>query len=191
VDDGTAFCPKKGELDPSLYIQSLIGLSNGVKSVDVNLRVTPGGWMSINAFQVRLQLGYEVVHAVVLCLDIGLLVVRHGSFDCSTAAKWYANPCTIPIPFQPRVGSTGTLDGLDLHTYFNVIYAPMSGEYTRSAQYNFHQVLKRNSVTRPVAFYSTEFNFNREYEAHASTLCHPLTWFCLGTSPRSWPRLCF
>ena len=55
----------------------------------------------------------------------------------------------------------GTLDGLDLHTYYNVIYAPMSGTYSRSAQYNFQHVLEKNNVTRPVSFYSTEFNFNR------------------------------
>lgn len=39
----------------------------------------------------------------------------------------------------------------------------MIGLYSRSAQHNFHTLLQHNNVTRLVAFYSTEFNFNRRY----------------------------
>eukprot|EP00045_Choanoeca_perplexa_P005600 m.47202 g.47202 ORF g.47202 m.47202 type:complete len:447 (+) comp13209_c0_seq2:2-1342(+) len=144
VDDGTDFCPKRGKLDPNLYIQSLIGLSDGVKSVNTSLRVTPGGWMSLNAFQDYTLCGF--------------------------------GPLIAPLL------QNGTLDGLDLHTYFNVIYAPMANQYTRSAQYNFHQVLLRNNVTRPVAFYSTEFNFNRKYitEELAAPVFLTAIWDTLG-----------
>lgn len=58
--------------------------------------------------------------------------------------------------------ANGTLDGLDLHTYFDVQYAPMEGTHARSAQANFDGVLRAAGVAPAgsgVLFASTEFNY--------------------------------
>jgi len=53
------------------------------------------------------------------------------------------------------------LDGIDLHTYTDVEYAPISGTYKHSAQDNFDQIHIACKITRDVNFYSTEFNFKK------------------------------
>ena len=55
----------------------------------------------------------------------------------------------------------GTLDGIDLHTYYDVQYAPMEKTYERSAQNNFDQVKKACGITRDIHFYATEFNYKK------------------------------
>lgn len=64
--------------------------------------------------------------------------------------------------------SNGTLDGLDLHTYFDVQYAPMEGTHARSAQANFDGVLHAAGVAPAgsgVLFTSTEFNYKERLES--------------------------
>jgi len=64
--------------------------------------------------------------------------------------------------------SNGTLDGLDLHTYFDVQYAPMEGTHARSAQANFDGVLRAAGVAPAgsgVLFTSTEFNYKERLES--------------------------
>ncbi len=50
----------------------------------------------------------------------------------------------------------GTLDGIDLHTYYDDTYASI-GYYERSAQYAFDAVKKECGITRDINFYCTEF----------------------------------
>ncbi|CAG7638379.1 hypothetical protein ACFQI7_08085 [Paenibacillus allorhizosphaerae] len=57
--------------------------------------------------------------------------------------------------------NTGKLDGIDLHTYFDVQYSPMDGMYKFSAQSNFDSVKRVSGITADVNFYSTEFNFKK------------------------------
>lgn len=56
----------------------------------------------------------------------------------------------------------GTLDGIDLHTYFGK-YAPVS-KYKFSAQSNFNSVKKACGITREIAFYASEFNYKAHQE---------------------------
>jgi len=57
--------------------------------------------------------------------------------------------------------NTGKLHGIDLHTYYDVKYAPMEGGYTNSAQKNFDLVKSSCGITSDIAFYSTEFNYKK------------------------------
>ena len=56
-----------------------------------------------------------------------------------------------------------TLDGLDLHTYYDVQYAPMNGTFAHSTQANYDGVLAAagigGSSARGISFATTEFNF--------------------------------
>lgn len=52
----------------------------------------------------------------------------------------------------------GTLDGIDLHTYFDDKYAPLVGTHSNSAQHTFDQIKKQLNIKRDIHFYSTEFN---------------------------------
>lgn len=57
--------------------------------------------------------------------------------------------------------NSGKLDGIDLHTYYDVQYAPMAGTYAHSANSNFSQVKEASGISRDVNFYSTEYNFKQ------------------------------
>ncbi|GAB2671556.1 hypothetical protein ACFQWB_13440 [Paenibacillus thermoaerophilus] len=57
--------------------------------------------------------------------------------------------------------NNGQLDGLDLHTYYDIQYAPLNGTYANSAQYTFDRVKQALGLTREISFYSTEFNIKR------------------------------
>ncbi|MCM3702102.1 hypothetical protein [Paenibacillus macerans] len=57
--------------------------------------------------------------------------------------------------------NSGKLDGIDLHTYYDVQYAPIKGTYKHSAQNNFDSVKKASGITADIHFYSTEFNFKK------------------------------
>ncbi|RMG68594.1 MAG: hypothetical protein D6722_11640, partial [Bacteroidetes bacterium] len=56
----------------------------------------------------------------------------------------------------------GTLDGIDLHTYFGK-YAPVT-KYKFSAQSNFNSIKKTCGITREIAFYASEFNYKAHQE---------------------------
>lgn len=62
--------------------------------------------------------------------------------------------------------ANGTLDGIDLHTYFDVQYAPMEGTHSRSAQADYDGIMKAAGVVAPAAplFTSTEFNYKERLE---------------------------
>ncbi|ULL14736.1 hypothetical protein DVH26_09910 [Paenibacillus sp. H1-7] len=64
-------------------------------------------------------------------------------------------------PAIAELYNTGKLDGIDLHTYFDVQYSPMDGMYKFSAQSNFDSVKRVSGITADVNFYSTEFNFKK------------------------------
>eukprot|EP00039_Didymoeca_costata_P006512 m.90946 g.90946 ORF g.90946 m.90946 type:complete len:457 (+) comp13283_c0_seq1:117-1487(+) len=53
----------------------------------------------------------------------------------------------------------GTLDGIDLHTYYDVQYAPMKNTFKHSSQANYDCIMTANNITTPIKFSSTEFNF--------------------------------
>lgn len=55
--------------------------------------------------------------------------------------------------------SDGTLDGVDLHTYYDVEYAPMEGTFAHSAQANYDCLLAAAGVSRALAFATTEYNY--------------------------------
>lgn len=57
--------------------------------------------------------------------------------------------------------NSGKLDGIDLHTYYDIQYAPMKGTYKYSAQSNFDSVKRASGITADVNFYATEFNFKK------------------------------
>ncbi|GIP36193.1 hypothetical protein [Paenibacillus sp. J2TS4] len=84
------------------------------------------------------------------------LKVIPGGFSAQNAFKDWTlkgyGPAIAPLL------NSGKLDGLDLHTYFDLQYTPISGTYTSSVQYAFDQVKKQSGITRDISFYSTEFN---------------------------------
>jgi hypothetical protein len=53
----------------------------------------------------------------------------------------------------------GTLSGIDLHTYFDVQWAPMENGYGDSAQSSFDDIKRACGITADIGFYSTEFNY--------------------------------
>jgi hypothetical protein len=55
----------------------------------------------------------------------------------------------------------GKLDGIDLHTYYDVQWAPLEGTYKHSAQYNFDQIKLASGITADINFYCTEFNYSK------------------------------
>ena len=55
----------------------------------------------------------------------------------------------------------GRLDGIDLHTYYNAKYYPMTKGRDFSAQTCFDDVKRAMGLQREIKFYSTEFNIAR------------------------------
>jgi hypothetical protein len=51
------------------------------------------------------------------------------------------------------------LSGIDLHTYYDTIWAPMEGRYNKSAQNEFDRIKAQCGITANVKFYSTEFRY--------------------------------
>lgn len=58
--------------------------------------------------------------------------------------------------------NNGKLDGIDIHTYYNARWFPMTTDGRFSAQYCFDKVKAAIGVTRDINFYATEFNVARE-----------------------------
>lgn len=56
----------------------------------------------------------------------------------------------------------GRLDGIDLHTYYNARWFPMTKGRHYSAQSCFDRVKRALGITRDIGFYATEFNVARE-----------------------------
>jgi hypothetical protein len=96
--------------------------------------------------------------AGVKLVDASLRVVPGGfmsanAFDDWTLAK--LGPLLAPL------WNNGTLDAIDLHTYFDVQYAPMAGTRVHSAQSNYDAIRAACGITASLGFHSTEFNFKR------------------------------
>ncbi len=58
----------------------------------------------------------------------------------------------------------GALDGIDLHTYYNVRFYPMERGRAFSAQTCFDRVKAAMKLHRDVNFYATEYNISRDHE---------------------------
>lgn len=115
------------------------------------------------------------VHAV----DPGLQVMPGGFKSPNAADDWALRgigPALAPL------WNDGTLAGIDLHTYFDVQYAPMEGGYANSAQSNFDQVKRACGITADVGFIATEFNYKKRQVSEEQAACGFLTaiWDSLG-----------
>lgn len=94
------------------------------------------------------------VHSV----DRSLLALPGGFLSPNAFRDWTLRgigPALAPL------WNDGTLDGIDLHTYYDVQYAPMEKTYERSAQHNFDAVKRACGITRDIHFYATEFNYKK------------------------------
>lgn len=74
--------------------------------------------------------------------------------------------CTLRglAPTLGQLWRNGTLAAIDLHTYFDIQYAPMEKTFRHSSQANFDCVLKAAGlplVGSTVKFVTTEFNFKK------------------------------
>ncbi len=85
------------------------------------------------------------------------LKVIPGGFKNPNARRDYRLDGLGPV-IAPLLND-GKLDGIDLHTYYDVDHAPMEGRYDRSAQANFDDVKKACGINRDIRFYATEFNY--------------------------------
>jgi hypothetical protein len=96
----------------------------------------------------------EGVHAV----DPSLKVMPGGFCSPNASHDWTLGGVG---PMLAPLWNDGTLDAMDLHTYYDVEYAPMEGNYKNSAQSNFDDVKKACGITRDIAFCATEFNYKK------------------------------
>lgn len=92
------------------------------------------------------------------------LKVAAGGFMAANAWKDWSLRGIAPA--LAAMLNDGTLAGIDLHTYYDVQWAPMEGGYQCSAQSNFDQVKLTSGITRDIEFFSTEFNYKNR-------LCKP------------------
>ena len=80
----------------------------------------------------------------------------------------------------------GRLDGIDLHTYYNAQWFPLTKGREFSAQSCFDRVKAAIGVTRDINFYSTEFNIAADgewsREAVAARLLLTAIWDHLGVT---------
>jgi len=135
--DGTA-------LNTTQYYYALLGLADGVHSVNKSSRVFPGGFKSPNCCNSYTLEG------------LGLVL----------APLW----------------NNYTLAGIDLHTYFDVQYAPMDGTYRFSMQGSFDLVKSACNITADVEFFASEWNFKRRLVNETTAAVGYLTaiWDALG-----------
>ncbi|MBL7106173.1 MAG: hypothetical protein ISS77_01025 [Phycisphaerae bacterium] len=62
-------------------------------------------------------------------------------------------------PVIATLFNQGKLAGLDLHTYYDVQWAPMENTYNDSAQKNFEFIKNACGITADIEFFSTEYNY--------------------------------
>ena len=87
------------------------------------------------------------------------LKVINGAFCHPCAHRdWTAGGYALVIA---ELFNNGKLDGLNLHTYYDVEWAPMENSYQASVQYSFDQVKKTAGITRDINYYATEFNYKK------------------------------
>lgn len=79
--------------------------------------------------------------------------------------------------------NSGALDALDLHTYFDIQYAPMEGTHGHSAQANVDAIRAACGITSPtLAFHATEYNYKERLvnETYAAAGLLTAVWDALG-----------
>ena len=91
-------------------------------------------------------------------IDRTLRVVPAGFATCNSA-----NDMTLR-GYGPAIADLledGRLDGIDLHTYYNAQFYPLTRGHDFSAQNCFDGVKKAMGIKRDTNFYATEFNVTR------------------------------
>jgi hypothetical protein len=138
-----------------------------------------GGKLGPGPYVAALKGLADGVHSV----DPSLRVIPGGFMAANARDDWALRglgPALAPLL------NDGTLDGIDLHTYYDVQYAPMEGTYANSAQDNFDRVKAACGITRDVSFYCTEFNYKKRRVTTAQAARGFLTgiWDHLGVVRR-------
>ncbi|MFN0120083.1 MAG: hypothetical protein ACKV2V_06245 [Blastocatellia bacterium] len=91
-------------------------------------------------------------------VSAGLRVAPGGFATANSHSDWTLRGLA---PALAPLFNAGALSGLDLHTYYDVQWAPIRGTRRHSAQYGFAQVKKAAGITADIEFYCTEFNFKK------------------------------
>lgn len=107
-----------------VYRNAMAGLADGVHSIDVTLRVVPGGFATCNS-------------------------------DGDATLRGYG-------PAIADLLADGRLDGIDLHTYYNAKWYPITRGREFSVQTCFDRIKTAMALKRDVNFYATEFNVARD-----------------------------
>lgn len=119
-----------------------------------NTEFKQGGVLGPEPYVAALRGLADGVHSA----DKTLKVMPGGFMSANAFADWTLRglgPALAPL------WNDGTLDGIDLHTYYDVQYAPMENTYGRSAQNNFDAIKKACGIQADIAFISTEFNYKK------------------------------
>jgi len=140
------------------------GQENGIKDWGITIYTAmnepepgefrKGGKLGPEPYVAALKGLADGVHAV----DKTLKVLPGGFMAANAWNDWTLRglgPALAPL------FNDGTLDGIDLHTYYDIKYAPMENQYGDSAQSNFDDVKKAGGITADINFYSTEFNYKK------------------------------
>ena len=134
-------------------------LSNGVENWGISVYAAmnePDGERSIpkDEYRAALEGLADGVHSV----DSSLRVIPGGFMAANARRDYTLAGYGLAIA---DLLNEGKLHGIDLHTYYDVQYAPMSSTYDFSAQSNFDSVKRACGITRDISFYTTEFNFKQ------------------------------
>eukprot|EP00041_Stephanoeca_diplocostata_P008918 m.133345 g.133345 ORF g.133345 m.133345 type:complete len:478 (-) comp17538_c0_seq1:371-1804(-) len=138
-DDGSGFTPG-GILGPEVYVSALAGLAEGVQAAARH--------RGMRALQSSSK------------ASVPLMVFPGGFMHVNAFGD-----CTLHglAPYLGTLWANGTLAGVDLHTYFDIKYAPMEHTYKHSSQANLDCVLAAAGISTPAnfRFTTTEFNYKR------------------------------
>lgn len=145
-DGGNGF-PPGGVLGPIAYVTALAGLSEGVQEA-----------ARLHANHTLDDVGNSIGSPTLLTFPGGFMHVNAFG-DCTLHGL---------APFLGPLWANGTLSGVDMHTYFDIQYAPMEHTYKHSSQANFDCVMAAAGVTREpggtpagIRFTTTEFNYKQ------------------------------
>ena len=153
---------------------------SAINEPDIGDGFVPGGNPGPDAYAYALA-GLSI--GVQVCGTPSNRVVFPGGFASVNA---YGD-CTLRglVPHLAPLWGNGSLDGIDLHTYYDVQYAPMEGTYAHSAQANYDCVVAAaGASSRPLSFATTEFNFKERLvdDAYAARGLLTGIWDQLGLS---------
>jgi hypothetical protein len=108
--------------------------------------------ISTSAYATALEGLADGVHSV----DSALKVIPGAYASANSNDDWTLRgygPAIAPLLNNSK------LDGIDLHTYYDVDYAPMEKSYDDSAQKTFDNIKSSCEITADINFYATEFNY--------------------------------